>query len=38
MNRKRKGTILAAFIGGAVLVFILVFGTIWMGSIARNDT
>ena len=38
MNSKRKGTILAAFLGGAVLVCILVFGTIWSGNTARNDT
>ncbi len=38
MNNKRKGIILAASLGGAVLVFILVFGTIWLGRSARNDT
>ena len=38
MDSKQKGITLAASLGGLVLVFILVFGTIWMGNIARNDT
>jgi hypothetical protein len=38
MNNKRKGIILAASLGSAILVFILVFGTIWVGNNARNDT
>ena len=38
MNSKRKGTLLAASIGSTILVFILVFGTIWSGNRARNDT
>ena len=38
MNIKRRGIILAASLGSAFLVFILVFGTVWMGNIARNDT
>ena len=35
---KQKGITLAAFLGSIVLVFILVFGTIWTGNNARNDT
>ena len=38
MNSRRKGITLAASLGGAVLVFILVFGKIWVGNSARNDT
>ena len=38
MNSTRKGTLLAASIGSTILVFILVFGTIWSGNRARNDT
>ena len=38
MERKKKGITLAAIIGGVALVVILVFGTIWMGSSARNST
>ncbi len=36
-TRKRNIPFIAA-VGGALLVVILVFGTMWMGSIARNDT
>ncbi len=38
MNSKWKGITLAASLGGLILVFFLVFGTIWMGNVARNDT
>ena len=38
MTGRQKGITLASAIGGVVLLFILVFGTMWMGSNARNDT
>ena len=38
MTGRQKGITLASAIGGIVLLFILVFGTIWMGNNARNDT
>ena len=38
MTDRQKGITLASAIGGIILVFILVFGTMWMGSNARNDT
>ena len=38
MVKKRKGITLAALIGGGILLAILVFGTMWMGHSARNDT
>ncbi|MBR2671199.1 MAG: response regulator [Oscillospiraceae bacterium] len=38
MIGKRKGVTLAALIGGGILLAILVFGTMWMGHSARNDT
>ena len=38
MTGKQKGITLASAIGSVILVFILVFGTMWMGSNARNDT
>ena len=38
MNNRQKGITLAASLGGLVLVFILVFGTLWVGNTARNDT
>ena len=38
MNSKQKGITLAASLGGIVLLFILVFGTMWTGNSARNDT
>ncbi len=38
MTDKKRGIALATAIGGVVLVFILVFGTMWMGNNARNAT
>ena len=38
MIGKRKRVTLAALIGGGILLAILVFGTMWMGHSARNDT
>ena len=38
MNGRRKGITLAFAAGGVILVLILVFGTMWMGGRARNDT
>ena len=38
MTSRQKGITLASAIGSVILVFILVFGTMWMGSNARNDT
>ena len=38
MNSKRKGIVLASFIVGTVIVLILVFGTMWMGNNAKEDT
>ena len=36
-NRNNRTTLIAA-VGGIALVFILVFGTIWVGRSARTDT
>ena len=38
MNSRRKGITIVAVIGAVLLVLILVFGTMWMGSRARIDT
>ena len=38
LNSRRKGTTIVAVIGAVLLVLILVFGTMWMGSRARIDT
>ena len=38
MTGRQKGITLATTIGGVVLVFILVFGTMWLGNNARKDT
>ena len=38
MTGRQKGITLASAIGGAILVFILVFGTMWLGNNARKDT
>jgi len=38
MTGRQKGITLATALGGVALVLILVFGTMWMGSNARNDT
>ena len=38
MSNKRKGIILVAILGIAILLSILVFGTIWLSKNARNDT
>ena len=38
MTGRQKGITLASAIGGTILVFILVFGTMWLGDNARKDT
>ena len=38
MNSKQKGITLAASLGGLVLLFILVFGTMWTIDNSRKDT
>ena len=38
MNSRRKGTAIAALAGSIVLIAIFVFGTMWTGRSARNDT
>ncbi len=38
MNNKSKGTTIVTIVGSAVLILILVVGTIWMGSRAKRDT
>ncbi len=38
MTGRQKGITLASAIGGTILVFILVFGTMWLGNNARKDT
>ena len=38
MDPKRNNTLRFALIGGAIVVLVLVLGTIWTGRTARNDT
>ena len=38
MNSRKRNLTLIAAIGGVLLALILTFGTMWMGSNARNDT
>ena len=38
MNKRKHATTRIALVGGIALVLILVFGTIWMGQSARDDT
>ena len=38
MDNREKTTTLTAILGGVVLIFILVFGSIWTGRSARTDT
>ena len=38
LNKRKKNITIITAIGGVLLVLILVFGTIWMGRTARNDT
>ena len=38
MHGRKKKITLAAFIGGSILVIILVLGTVWMGRSAKNNT
>ncbi len=38
MDTKRKGITTAAIVGSAILILILVLGTVWMGRSAKSDT
>ena len=38
MDNKRKGITTATIVGSAILILILVLGTVWMGRSAKSDT
>ena len=38
MNAKRSNTVLTSLIGGIVVILVFVFGMLWMGDNAKNDT